>query len=429
MNGKTDYAIQIQGISKKYRLENKAEKQFEALSDISVNIKPGEVVGIIGNNGSGKSTLLKVLSGVIKPTGGRVIFYGSVTSILDIGANFNPDLTGRENIRLNLRIAQIPQNNIVATEQQIHAFSEIGDFFNEPVKTYSSGMFLRLAFSMAFHLSSDILLLDEVLSVGDEGFRLKCYDMLKELTARGKTILFVSHNRSEILDLSTRCIWIANGTVYKDGDPAPLMSEYFARHRENYEEKKNVINNLDAVNNYGDELNGTLNMHWPQNEAPGNQVMGIRALTVKPADGTDKLTPAKAIEISFTIEKRLSGVEIGAFFFLQDVFYQPVMVGHFLNNTTGNNFARQLKNETGIIDITCTLPANFLAPGKYYLLPRFGIERNEWNDRSEEAFRFSEELHFVIYPDTSYTDIVGDISKGSVRPALNWQMQISKGTV
>jgi lipopolysaccharide transport system ATP-binding protein len=423
MNNGAITAIQVENLSKEYRLQQNGGEQFHALNNVSFRVNHGEVVGIIGNNGSGKSTLLKILSRITKPTSGKVDFYGTVSSILEIGTNFNPDLTGRENVRLHLQLAQIHKRDFARKEKEIYAFSEIGEFVDQPVKNYSSGMFLRLAFSMAFQLDSDILLLDEVLSVGDEGFRLKCQDMIKQLTKQqGKTVLFVSHNRLEILELSDRCIWIDKGTIHKEGNTALVLSEYFARHRENFEEQKHIIDTTAALGH--ENSNGAIDAVWDSGNAPGNEVMSMRALSVLPADGTAKPINTKPVVIKFVIEKKKPEIQIGAFFFLQDVFYQPVMVGHFLNNSYNSNFGSQLKNTTGLIEITCTIPANFLAPGKYYLLPRFGMEANEWNNNSKEAFRFSEELNFTIHADEGYSDIIGDISKGSVRPALDWQINV-----
>ena len=151
--------------------------------------------------------------------------------------------------------------------------------------------------------------------------------------------------------------------------------------------------------------------------------MAIHGLSVKSLFCSEKLINTEPVFLKFTLFKNKAGAKIGAFFFVQDVFYQPVLVGHFLNNLNHNDFSNDLKNQTGIIEIKCTIPANFLFPGKYYFLPRFGMEQNEWNSESEEAFRFSEELHFTVYSDNNYQDIVGDISKGSVRPPLEWEVK------
>jgi len=420
-------AIDVKNLSKEYLINNhyvKNEKNipFFALRDISFTLYKGDVVGIIGSNGSGKSTLLKVLSKITKPTSGEAHFYGSVTAILDIGSNFHPEMSGRENVNIQLTIAKVHSSEFKSYQNKVKEFSEVGDFFDQPVKFYSSGMFLRLAFSIAFHLSSDIIILDEVLSVGDEGFRLKCQELLKFFTKEGKTILFVSHNRLEILELSNKCIWLEKGNIKKMGNPTEILGEYFAMHRDNFDAKKKIVE-IEDLNENSNHSIGMINLSWDEQSAPGNDILAIHRLSVTATSSTDKIYPSLPFDIGFIIHKKKKGIHIGPFFFLQDVFYQPVLVGHFLNNMNQNNISSDLKNESGLIEMKCTIPPYFLAPGKYYLLLRFGMEENEWNNTSEEAFRFSEKLSFIIYPDANYVDLIGDISKGSVRPALNWTIQ------
>lgn len=430
MSLKSENAIEVIKVSKRYHLKHIAQPHagytddFYALNNVSFTVRKGEAIGIIGNNGSGKSTLLKILSQITRPSGGEVHFYGSVTSILEIGTNFHPDLTGMENVDLHLRLAGLASEQLAVRREEILAYSEIGDFFYEPVKVYSSGMFLRLAFAMAFHLQSDIFLLDEVISVGDEGFRLKCQDMLKQLQQQGKTLVFVSHNRLEILELSERCIWLDKGSVRRDGNSATVMSEYFALHRDNYDGKKLVIDTHPPQSAHTENPEGSVFLEWDAAHAPGNDVLAIRQLSVQPAGGTGRLLSSHPVRIRFVIDKKKAGIQIGAFFFMQDVFYQPVMVAHFLNNTDGADHSRALKDQTGLIEITCTIPAHFLLPGKYYLLPRFGMEEGEWNITSEEAFRFEDKLNFTLHAPDDYVDVTGDVSKGSVRPPLPWRIEM-----
>jgi lipopolysaccharide transport system ATP-binding protein len=428
MSNSKKIAIEIKNLTKIYQLKSKnamhgdQNNDFYALKDVSFDIYQGEVIGIIGSNGSGKSTLLKILSEITKPSKGEVRFHGSVTSILDIGTNFHPDLTGRENVTMHLHLAGIKKKEFAKSHYAIRQFSEIADFYDQPVKVYSSGMFLRLAFSVAFHLSFDILLLDEVLSVGDEGFRLKCDEMLKELTRQGKTILFVSHSRSEIIELSSKCLWLDKGEVRKFDNPSLMLSEYFSMHRDNHDQNKLLIETEDKNSVSHADKNGAVHITWSEQDAPGNDIISIRALSVS-TESKGMLYNMAPVQIRFIINKKRPGIHIGAFFFLQDVFYQPVLVAHFLNNTAHYDFSTQLKEKTGLIEIKCMIPANFLTPGKYYLFPRFGMEENEWNATSSEAFRFSEKLSFTIHATPDHTDYIGDISKGAVRPVLDWSIE------
>ncbi|WP_309128004.1 ABC transporter ATP-binding protein [Microbacterium sp.] len=191
---------------------------FLALDDITFQVAQGESVAVVGLNGSGKSTTLKLISGVLEPDTGRVFTRGRVAGLIEVGAGFHPDLSGRENVYLNAAILGMSKEEIDARFDDIVAFSEIGDFIDQEVKHYSSGMFMRLAFSVAIHVELDILLVDEVLSVGDAPFREKCIAKIKELTAQGVTMLVVSHSTGMIKDLCDRGIVIRKGKKIYDGE-------------------------------------------------------------------------------------------------------------------------------------------------------------------------------------------------------------------
>ncbi|MFA4838848.1 MAG: ABC transporter ATP-binding protein [Candidatus Neomarinimicrobiota bacterium] len=198
-----------------------------ALKEIDLTVRPGETLGIIGRNGAGKSTLLKILSRVTQPTEGKAILNGSVSSLLEVGTGFHPDLTGRENIYLNAAILGMNRRVIRERFQEIVDFSEIGQFLNTQVKKYSSGMAVRLAFAIAAHLDSDIMLIDEVLAVGDASFQRKCLDKMESNARSGRTILFVSHNLPAIERLCSRCIVFDKGTIVFDGKPSEAIDFYY----------------------------------------------------------------------------------------------------------------------------------------------------------------------------------------------------------
>ncbi|MDR2748589.1 MAG: ABC transporter ATP-binding protein [Bifidobacteriaceae bacterium] len=196
---------------------------FHALSNIDFNINEGETIGLVGVNGSGKSTLLKCISGVIKPDKGKVLVKGRIAGLIEVGAGFHPDLTGRENVFLNGAILGMTKEQIQKKFDQIVAFSEIPQFIDTEVRFYSSGMFLRLAFSVAIHSDPDIFLIDEILAVGDAKFREKCLNRIKELSKEGKTMVIVSHAEQQIRQLCDRAIWINKGKVEMDGDANKVM--------------------------------------------------------------------------------------------------------------------------------------------------------------------------------------------------------------
>jgi lipopolysaccharide transport system ATP-binding protein len=204
----------------------RSTEELWALKDVSFQVNEGERVGIIGRNGAGKSTLLKILSRVTDPTEGHISIKGRVGSLLEVGTGFHPELTGRENIYLNGAILGMSKSEIERKFDEIVAFSEVEKFLDTPVKRYSSGMYVRLAFAVAAHLEPEILVVDEVLAVGDAQFQKKCLGKMGDVTRQGRTILFVSHNMTAVQSLCSRAIWLDNGKVSRDGEASDVISEY-----------------------------------------------------------------------------------------------------------------------------------------------------------------------------------------------------------
>ena len=199
-----------------------------ALKDVTFNVEQGEVLGVIGRNGAGKSTLLKVLSKVTYPTSGQISVHGQFASLLEVGTGFHDELTGRENIFLNGSIMGITRSEIQAKFDAIVAFAEVDKFLDTPIKRYSSGMRLRLGFSVAAHLDADVLLVDEVLAVGDMGFQKKCLNSMNDLRTRGRTVLFVSHNMAAVENLCSRVLWLDDGRLRQEGNPKEVITAYLA---------------------------------------------------------------------------------------------------------------------------------------------------------------------------------------------------------
>ena len=208
------------------------QKEFWALNDVSFQVEPGEVVGIIGRNGAGKSTLLKLLSRITEPTSGRAFLRGRVASLLEVGTGFHPDLTGRENVFLNGAILGMSRAEIRRKFDEIVAFAEVERFLDTPVKRYSSGMYVRLAFAVAAHLEPEILIIDEVLAVGDAGFQQKCLGKMNSVArSEGRTVLFVSHNIMAMKQLCRTGIWLDEGRVHRQGSIADSGAGVLAGHR------------------------------------------------------------------------------------------------------------------------------------------------------------------------------------------------------
>ena len=234
-------AVEIQDLWERYRLYHDRTYSLKevlvrfrratyedlwALRGLTLSMPPGQAVGVIGANGSGKSTLLKCLARVIEPTRGSVQVGGRVSALLELGAGFHPDLTGRENICINGAMLGMSRRQIKERFDDIVAFSELEQFIDSPVRSYSSGMYMRLGFAVAVHVNPDILLVDEVLAVGDEQFQAKCRQRIGEMKVSGVTIVFVSHDLGQVLEVCERVVWLDQGVVRADGEPAEVVQEY-----------------------------------------------------------------------------------------------------------------------------------------------------------------------------------------------------------
>src|SRR5947208_6449706 len=241
----SDFAISLKNVNKSYRLWGRGsqfatlksallkrdlklepEATVPALKNISFQVHRGEAFGIIGRNGSGKSTLLKIVSGILKPTSGRVAITGRIAALIELGAGFHPEITGRENIYINGIMLGLTKRDIESRFDRIVEFSGVADFLDQPVKTYSSGMYVRLGFSVAVHVDPDVLLIDEVLAVGDEEFSQKCVAKIQEMKYRGVTLLFVTHQLDQVRNLCDRALWLDYGEAKAIGDPVRVVDDY-----------------------------------------------------------------------------------------------------------------------------------------------------------------------------------------------------------
>lgn len=237
----SDIAISAKNLTKTYRIFGhpgdrlkqalmfgrvRLHREFTALRDVSFEVRKGETVGIVGRNGSGKSTLLQLICGILAPTSGTIVRYGGISALLELGAGFNPEFTGRENVYFQGALMGLTREAMGARFDDIVAFADIGEFIDEPVRTYSSGMFVRLAFAVAVHVNPDILVVDEALAVGDAQFQAKCFRVFEQLKASGKTILMVSHAMEQIVRVCDRALLLDQGVLLQSGHPAEIASRY-----------------------------------------------------------------------------------------------------------------------------------------------------------------------------------------------------------
>jgi lipopolysaccharide transport system ATP-binding protein len=311
-------------------------EEFQALRNVSFDVSQGEVVGIIGRNGAGKSTLLKILSRITEPTSGRVPLYGRVASLLEVGTGFHPELTGRENIFLNGAILGMSRSEIKAKFDEIVAFAEVERFLDTPVKRYSSGMYVRLAFAVAAHLEPEILIVDEVLAVGDSGFQKKCLGKMQEVSRGGRTVLFVSHQMGAISSLCSRAILLNAGQVVSDGGVPEVVRDY-----------------LELASDDGNSYQID-----PRKLSPGrNQIISIQ---VESVDGTPGSEFTYSQQICLTITYRLTstpglllGVGLDNAMQVRVFTIMREAAEGSQTDTDGNRVAR-LK-----------LPRELIAPGRY----------------------------------------------------------------
>jgi homopolymeric O-antigen transport system ATP-binding protein len=307
-----------------------------ALKDVSFEIKCGEVVGIIGRNGAGKSTLLKILSRITEPTHGHADIWGRVGSLLEVGSGFHPELTGRDNIFLNGAILGMKKAEIARKFDEIVAFAELEKFIDTPVKRYSSGMYMRLAFSVAAHLEPEILFVDEVLAVGDAAFQKKCLGKMGSVSRQGRTIVFVSHNMTALQKLCTRVVWLNGGQVIDTGDPRRVIDHYL---------QTNAVANLESV--------------WEDNlTAPGNERVRLRSVRVRPqTEFGEPITVHTPLRIEFIYRNHVPGTVLNVSMLLYNM--EEVCVFN-----TASDFAPR---PAGLIRHTVEIPGNFLNAGCYYV--------------------------------------------------------------
>jgi lipopolysaccharide transport system ATP-binding protein len=370
------------------------DERFWALKDIDFDIQQGEVLGVIGKNGAGKSTLLKILSRITSPTLGRVVIRGRVASLLEVGTGFHPELTGRENIFLNGSILGMAKKDIDCRFDEIVSFAEIEKFVDTPVKRYSSGMYVRLAFAVAAHLEPDILIVDEVLAVGDASFQNKCLGKMQDVIGEGRTILFVSHNMQAIQGLCPSVCLLENGEIAGLGPSKEVVSQYLSR-------------NASCKNE----------MSWNEDNCPGNQelkLLGIRVTSATGVPGSSFLTSDETfVEFSFELRKKISGLCIG--FDLVDEGGCVVLRSYQTDMAPNETPAVRL----GFNRFRCVIPGGLLNGGRYFVSPRIGVHNFHWIVYLDSILTFELALNHGISP---YWNSLSHKSRpGIIAPLFDWK--------
>lgn len=314
-----------------------ATKEFWALRGVSFSVQSGEVVGVIGRNGAGKSTLLKVLSRITEPTSGSATLRGRVASLLEVGTGFHPELSGRENIYLNGAILGMTRAEVRRKFDEIVAFAEVDQFIDTPVKRYSSGMYVRLAFAVAAHLEPEILIVDEVLAVGDAAFQKKCIGKMSDVSKRGRAVLFVSHNMQAVNSLCSRVILMRDGRCELDGTTQEGVKAYLAR----------------------DGAGEILEANFPATD-PLLNLVGFKIS--QPSGDSTSFVTSQPTRIELTVKATgVRGSDLICGFTIEDAQVGPIFSSYF------NEFGTDLSNDpiNAVVRLQCTIPAHFLNEGRF----------------------------------------------------------------
>jgi lipopolysaccharide transport system ATP-binding protein len=373
------------------------DRTLWALRNVSFEVRTGERVGIIGRNGAGKSTLLKVLSQVTAPSEGRLEIRGRVGALLEVGTGFHPELSGRDNILLNGAILGMGRREIRSKIDEIVDFAGVERFLDTPVKRYSSGMYLRLAFAVAAHLEPDLLLVDEVLAVGDAEFQRKCLGRMEAIGASGRTVLFVSHSLPSILRLCDRVILLDSGGVVVDGSPQEVIRAY-----------------LDSG------LGSAAERIWDRpDEAPGDEVVRLRSVRIR---SQGQVTEEVDIRCPVQIEVEYSHLH-------PDPALRPTVNLHFSNeegtllfltNDANNLQWRSTPRSTGVVRAVCTVPGNFLAEGRHFVVAAVST----FNPTRVHVFE-RDAVSFHVVDRSEGDGVRGEYANeypGVVRPMLDWEV-------
>jgi lipopolysaccharide transport system ATP-binding protein len=382
---------------RKKRLEYIDEKHIWALSDVSFQIEQGERVGIIGRNGSGKTTMLRLLAGITRPTHGKIAVKGRLGVLIELMAGFNPELTGRQNIYLNGSIMGMTRKEIRRKFDEIVDFAELEDFIDTPIKRYSSGMHVRLGFAVAAHLDPEILLVDEVLAVGDAQFQKKCLGKMSDVATDGRTVLFVSHNLASIVNLCSRAILLVGGRKWGDGPSSDIIGEYIALGR---------VNRGECVWN-------------DMKTAPGNEKIRLHSVRIV-SDGvvTCDIDIQKDFHVEIEFWNFKQDAEISTGIHLLDKMGYGVLASvnmHSANLIRDEWFGKP--HPMGLYRTVCTIPGNFLNEGQY------SINAIVQTDVTNIEIFTREVISFTVIDTGAMRKEYSGGWLGVVRPKLAWQTQ------
>jgi len=423
MSEKKEPVVSIKGVSKRYiighrpnnsrtlrdvmagsikgllsRGENTRQEEFWALRNVDFDVYKGETLGIIGSNGAGKSTILKILSRIIEPTEGEVKIQGRVASLLEVGTGFHPELTGRENVFFNGSVLGMSRDEIVKRFDEIVEFSEIGKFIDTPVKFYSSGMYVRLAFAIAAHLDPDVLIIDEALAVGDVNFQQKCIDKMRDSARSGKTVLFVTHSMNIVEEICDRAVFLKNGKIEMIGDTSKVVSTYLGTTSQNLETTW--------------KAKGSSYVHRPDNPI---KPISLKLATGdgKPFERTVHYKEGLVAELVVDIEKPTTDMSVGVSFY--DEFNNRL----FRTSQTDVDTKDRPQLKPGRNKLSVELPLHDLREGAFIVALDCDVYRKDW---VHNPYHTPVRTKFFLQNDGTKPAQWDIEREGLTKPILEWRV-------
>jgi ABC-2 type transport system ATP-binding protein len=399
-------------LSKTYSYQNKIGISKIALKNITFSIKKGQRIGIIGKNGSGKSTLLKIISGIIKPSSGSVEVNGSINAILELGDNFINDLTGKENAILFFKLKGIKGKLIEEFVVKAGEFSELGDYFYEPIKNYSSGMKLRLGIAVCLLVKGDLMLIDEVFSAGDAAFKIKISKTLQEIISKNLSLLMVSHVPEEVLLFCTDCIWMEDGEIRKIGKAKEVIEEYYYEIAKEKSEKNFNLSETIIL----DEKFGVKKFHPIEND-----LVKVTDFTINSLNQDNRITFDKSIIFNIKFLKKIKNLTLHAQLIIYDYQMNPILMITQHHNSDSDLKVRALQDYSGLINYKVILPAFQLTFGNYYIDFGLGKNINPESIHNENAIQSPFKIHFLVEKGNT-RDWTGANEQVFVKPMCEWEI-------
>jgi len=408
-----EFLLRVADLAKTFRFQsNGTEESACVLNNISFELGKGEAIGLIGRNGSGKSTLLKILAGFIKPTSGEVLINGKINSLIEVGGNFIPDLSGRENIVNLLKFHQTPTKELDDIVQSIHDFSELGRYFDQPIKNYSSGMFVRASVSAGFHIDADIFLIDEILMAGDASFKEKVALQFRKLRNEGAGVILASHSPDEIIENCSECFWLEEGKIKERKSSAEVLRDYYLMYAEKYANKRQQVLKIVTTQNAPQVNTLDVDQSELQNEL-------VKFLKFNLVPRVAEITYESGFDVVLSVDKLTDQYALHPVLKIYNMFMKPIVGIPSMNDPDMFDTLNRSKHKTGILNLLCSIPPNILSPGIFYMDFMLVKDPEANMVLVQEAFKLPFKISFEIQK-AEETDFGSSSLELFVKPKAKW---------